>query len=114
MAACANGHDDFVSEESDRSARLTIGKISCILEKVIDRLGTESPASGSKSEEQTNSHHASLLFALKCLPKIKMRDYVDRFYQYGHLTPNLILAGLILFDRALKTRLFSTGLAVHK
>lgn len=114
MAACANGHDDFISEESDRSARLTIDKISCILEKVIDRLGTESPAPDSKSDDQTNSQQATLLFALKSLPKIKMSDYVDRYYQYGHLAPNLLLAGLILFDRALKTRLFSTGLTVHK
>ena len=114
MAQSASGHEDFILEESDRSAGLTIDRVSTILEKVIERLSTAIPSNATCSAEQEKSSHISTSFSLKSLPAIKMRDYVQRYYQYGQLSPNLLIAGLILFDRALQTRLIPSSLSVHK
>jgi Cyclin len=114
MSSSTGGQEDFFVEESDRSARFLIDQISTILEKVIERLGNQTQFNPHSSNQVEISVQISSLFSLKALPAIKMREYVDRYYQYGKLQPNLLLAALILLDRALNTRLFTNCLSVHK
>lgn len=94
---------EFEEEINDRDRQVLLEKISKILEKIVQVL-----------PNTANTNRSEKVFTCKNPPQVLMIDYLRRFLIYGQIPINILLAGLIFTDRALKTRLFSQKSVVHK
>lgn len=94
---------EFEDDKSERERNVLIEKIAKVLQKIVDAL----PDTPGSNENQA-------LFACKEPPRVSFCDFLKRFVVYGQLPTNLLLAGLMFTDRALRTREFTQKSVVHK
>lgn len=90
-------------ESTDRERQAVIERMGNILEKIVQVL----PDTPGIADSQKP-------FICKEPPRLKFSEFLQRFITYGQVSLSMTLAGLILLDRALRTRKFTQKSVVHK
>ena len=100
----ANSEDDWFEEEtSEQEQAVQCQKVARVLDLITARL--QDPGGKPGLQEK---------FACKALPQIGFAEFTRRFNQFGGISSNLLIAGLMFTDRALKTKIFTKQTTVHK
>ncbi len=90
-------------ESTDRQRQAVIERIAKVLEKIVQVL----PDTPGTTDSQKP-------FVCKEPPSLRFAEFLQRFVTFGQVPIQLMLAGLMFTDRALRTRRFSQKSVVHK
>ena len=93
----------FEAEASEEDQAAQCEKVARVLDLITATLTAEDEEPGLQDR-----------FACKQLPPIGFAEFARRFVKFGGISSDLLVAGLLLADRALKTKHFTKRTTVHK